>query len=276
MLGPSEGALSGASWVSMNTAAIPRLTAARASTGANSRWGSHPRKAAFDEAFEELVEAIDDAVSNKGADATTAMPRAWLTFDALRGYDDLPPERHGTPAQPDPSELGMLLVMRMFRNVCLGLERGAALDSVMPPGFAAHASGPYLFGADAPAGSNTRILSATGSAERDETEGRPTVSLRPARTGMSCAIEWYVPQGMEPNHAQALALVVRDWLPYRMALVRASPPALSAAPPPSDVIEWDRPCADAWCPVTAIYTLSDILVRLETRLTITDIGGNRP
>ena len=36
MLGPSEGAVSGASWVSMKTAAIPSETAARAMTGANS------------------------------------------------------------------------------------------------------------------------------------------------------------------------------------------------------------------------------------------------
>jgi hypothetical protein len=38
MFGPSEGAVSGASWVSMKTAAIPSETAARAITGANSRW----------------------------------------------------------------------------------------------------------------------------------------------------------------------------------------------------------------------------------------------
>lgn len=37
MFGPSEGAVSGASWVSMNTAAMPSETAARAITGANSR-----------------------------------------------------------------------------------------------------------------------------------------------------------------------------------------------------------------------------------------------
>ena len=38
MFGPSLGALSGSWWVSMNTAATPTATAARASTGANSRW----------------------------------------------------------------------------------------------------------------------------------------------------------------------------------------------------------------------------------------------
>ena len=37
MLGPSEGALSGSSWVSMNTPATPTATAARASTGTISR-----------------------------------------------------------------------------------------------------------------------------------------------------------------------------------------------------------------------------------------------
>jgi len=37
MLGPSDGAVSGASWVSIKTAAMPRDTAARAITGANSR-----------------------------------------------------------------------------------------------------------------------------------------------------------------------------------------------------------------------------------------------
>ena len=38
MFGPSEGARSGSGWVSMNTAATPSATAARAITGANSRW----------------------------------------------------------------------------------------------------------------------------------------------------------------------------------------------------------------------------------------------
>ena len=37
MLGPSEGAWSGSGWVSMNTPATPTATAARASTGTNSR-----------------------------------------------------------------------------------------------------------------------------------------------------------------------------------------------------------------------------------------------
>ena len=38
MFGPSEGALSGSRCVSMKTPAMPKDTAARASTGANSRW----------------------------------------------------------------------------------------------------------------------------------------------------------------------------------------------------------------------------------------------
>ncbi len=37
MLGPSDGALSGSGCVSMNTPATPTATAARASTGTNSR-----------------------------------------------------------------------------------------------------------------------------------------------------------------------------------------------------------------------------------------------
>ncbi len=37
MLGPSDGALSGSWWVSMKTPATPTATAARASTGTNSR-----------------------------------------------------------------------------------------------------------------------------------------------------------------------------------------------------------------------------------------------
>ena len=37
MFGPSEGARSGSGWVSMNTPATPTATAARASTGTNSR-----------------------------------------------------------------------------------------------------------------------------------------------------------------------------------------------------------------------------------------------
>ena len=38
MFGPSEGARSGSWWVSMKTPATPTATAARASTGTNSRW----------------------------------------------------------------------------------------------------------------------------------------------------------------------------------------------------------------------------------------------
>src|SRR5205085_5919073 len=37
-LGPSESALSGSGWVSMKSPAMPTATAARASTGTNSRW----------------------------------------------------------------------------------------------------------------------------------------------------------------------------------------------------------------------------------------------
>ena len=36
--GPSDSALAGSGWVSMNTPATPAATAARASTGTNSRW----------------------------------------------------------------------------------------------------------------------------------------------------------------------------------------------------------------------------------------------
>ena len=38
MFGPSLGARSGSSWVSTNRAATPTASAARASTGTNSRW----------------------------------------------------------------------------------------------------------------------------------------------------------------------------------------------------------------------------------------------
>ena len=37
-LGPSDSAFAGSGWVSMNIPATPAATAARASTGTNSRW----------------------------------------------------------------------------------------------------------------------------------------------------------------------------------------------------------------------------------------------
>lgn len=206
----------------------------------------------------------------------TEMPRAWHSFAAVEGYDDLSPDRFGTPAYPAPSEMGMALVQRMFRNVCLALERGDTLDAVMPPGFAAYGLGPYMLGTADSGTDGIRILSSTGEIALDEDGGHPAIWLRPADTGMTCAIEWTMAEPMPPERHAGFALLLRDWLPYAFAMVRASRPVLAAELAPSDLLEWDRPCLDGWCPVTANYMLQQGYVRLETRLGITEIGGERP
>ncbi len=203
-------------------------------------------------------------------------PRAAEIFADVQGYADLSTDRHGTVAQPVSHELGLILILRMFRNVCLGLERGAPLDDVMPPGFAAYAQSPYLFGEIQPATDGPQVLSPTGSIDADEDNGHPTIWLSPGETRMNCRLEWRAAAAFPEDRQTGMALFLDDWLPYTLSLVRASRPALVSPPSPFDATEWDRPCGDRWCPVTVIFDLPDGFVSLETRLNITDIESVRP
>ena len=213
------------------------------------------------------------ALAQTAAPADSARARG---FDAPpSGYADIRPDDHGTPADPAPTELGALLVMRMFQTVCLGLERRAELGAVLPRGFAAFAAGPYLFAEAVPAADGDLVLSPTGNIDADEAAGHPTVLLTVAETGMDCRVEW-LPRG-EATRLDAIPGLVQAWFPWELALIRVSRPPV-AAWPMTDLVEWDRPCNGRWCRVEASYALEGARPRLSlsTTLDITGIGGKRP
>ena len=93
---------------------------------------------------------------------------------------------------------------------------------------------------------------------------------------MTCSVEWRVPGDISATSQQAMAGLLDKWLPYAFALIPASRPVLAATPPPSNVAEFDRPCAEKWCPATASYLLSDGRFSISTVLNITDVGGTQP
>ena len=200
-------------------------------------------------------------------------PRA-TEFPSVPDYAELQPDRHGTPARPMPNELGAWAVIQTFRATCLSIENGASLAEALPPGFAAWQSGPFFFAEAVPAETGSLALSPTGDIDADDAAGTPILSLSPAPTGMTCRIEWN-PVG--ETRLDAVPGMVQEWLPFAMAMVRANRPAMTDIPPPVDSAEWDRPCNDRWCPVTATYSVSGRpMLSLETTLDITDIGGTRP
>ncbi len=202
-------------------------------------------------------------------------PRAVAIFASLQGYDDLTADRFGTPAAPAPHELGLVMISRMFRNTCLGLERGAALVDVMPPGFTAYEDLAYLMGT-APTGEpGAMLLSPTGDIDLDAAMGHPTLRIAPSPRGMTCRIEWQQVAPPATDRQAGMAGFLVHWLPYEFAMVRATPSRAMDAQL-LDYLEWDRPCADKWCPVTLNYALERGFLNLETRLNITDIEGARP
>jgi hypothetical protein len=204
-------------------------------------------------------------------------PRSIEIFDGVSGYETFSPDRFGTLASPRPNELGFLLVLRMFHNVCLGLERGETLDSVMPEGFAAYHSSPYYFGdPDAARHGDTTVLSSTGDIEKDEDGGSPAIWLEPGSGGMNCKVEWRIAEEMSPESRLGIAGLLAHWVPWELALVRASPPQDMGQPELIDFIEWDRPCQGRWCPAAAIYTLSRDEVIMWMTLNVTDIEGASP
>ncbi len=205
-------------------------------------------------------------------------PRALEVFAGVQGYDDLLPDLYGTVSQPVPTELGALMVLRMFRNVCLGLEQGAALADITPNGFAPYVTLPFSFGdlAEPDYGSGSRVLSFTGSIDADEDNGHPFIWLRPEETGMTCRVEWHPGPDVPEDRQHAMADMLNQWAPWQFALIHASRPNLASDPPPSDVTEWDRPCGDRWCPVVILYSFSGGQISIETALNITDIEGDHP
>jgi len=204
-------------------------------------------------------------------------PRSIEVLACVSGYETFSPDRFGTLASPRPNELGFLLLLRMFRNVCLGLERGETLDAVMPEGFAAYHSSPYYFGdPDATRHGNTTVLSSTGDIDKDEEGGIPVFWLEPGIGGMTCRVEWRIVEEMSPESRQGIAGLLAHWVPWELALVRAERPLLLGQPALSDFMEWDRPCQGRWCPATAYFDLSRGEVTMRMILNITDIEGERP
>ena len=204
------------------------------------------------------------------------VPRSVETFAGTLGYADLSPDRYGSPGAPRATELGMYLVLRTFRTVCLGLELGFTLDDVTPDGFTANDSMTYLFGDETGQPSPTTVLSPTGSVDMDEDEGRPTIWLTPDPDGMVCRVEWQIAEDIPVETQEAIARLLSDWMPYEMSLMRVTRPDMVSEPVLSNAIEWDRPCMDRWCPTGAVYGLSSGRVALTTKLSITDIEGDQP
>ena len=203
--------------------------------------------------------------------------RSIEAFRCVSGYEMFSPDRHGTPASPSPTELGFTLVLRMFRNVCLGIERGDPLDDLMPEGFQAYHSSPYYWGdPDATRQGDTTVLSSTGDMEKDENGGHPAVWLEPGTGGLTCKVQWRVPDEMSTESRQAIASLIVHWLPWALALVPASRPSMVEPAALSDAIEWDRPCQDRWCPAAARYSLSKGDITMQMTLDITNIEGTRP
>lgn len=204
-------------------------------------------------------------------------PRMIDQFAPITGYSDLSPDRFGPATTPKPTELGIFLVLRMFRTVCQGIENGEALARLMPPGFAAYDGAKYYFGPDAATRGVTIVLSPTGDIDADENRGHPTLWLDPDAAGMTCRVEWTIPEEIDPKTQQTMARILEQWVPFELSLVRFSRPLLMPSPSQSDLFEWDRPCQGQWCPLTLHYDLSKRrYVTIKTTLNVISIEGERP
>lgn len=203
-------------------------------------------------------------------------PRVFDGNGALSGYDAIDTELTGEPARPRPTIEGLYLVLNMFRQVCLGVERGQSLAEVLPPGFAGYERLDYFWGDLVTSTEGNLVLSATGLKDRDAGEGRPVFRIQPAEDGAICSLTWET--ALDPDPAQTefmVFLIVREW-PYLLGAVRAGRPLPVPTPQTSDIVMWDRVCGARWCPLVANYDISRGRIALETRLNLTEIGGERP
>lgn len=203
-------------------------------------------------------------------------PRAMAIFADQGGYADLTVERHGTPASPLENELGLVLVLRMFRNVCLGIEAGRSLNAVAPEGFDTYTFAFHGLGVEGGDPDGPLVLSSTGDIVIDEEGGHPAISIRPDAAGAVCTLIWNPSGNMSAVSRTSMAQLLSDWLPYSFALVRASRADLVAETPLNNYIEWDRPCFGAWCGMSVIYDLDRGYVSISTTLNVTGIEGTRP
>lgn len=203
-------------------------------------------------------------------------PRAMTLFASAQGYDDLPEARHGTLMAPDQNELGLLLVFRMFRNVCLGLENGASLAEVLPDPFVGYDQSSYFFAEPVAPQGGSIAASPTGDVDLDEGNGHPVFWIKPDAAGMTCKIEWYFDPDLPDSTVAAMADLLDTWLPFGLALARASRPLPQLDPAMPDLTEWDRPCNDRWCRLDVLRDLGRGFVSIETLLDRTTPEGDRP
>ena len=223
-----------------------------------------------------IVGAIFSSVAAPAQDRSVRdEPRSFEVFERFPGYELFSADRHGPMVKPHANELGFSLVLRMFRTVCLAVEQGEDPKDVAPEGYSVHNFNTYFFGPGTPPSGEKVALSSTGDIEMDEDDGLPSIWFEPRSTGMICGIDWPA-KDMTPDSQQAIAGLILHWLPWELALVRASRPMTLYEPPLSDAIEWDRPCGNRWCPLSAFYSLSRGEVFMRMTLNITEIAGPRP
>ena len=209
------------------------------------------------------------------AQPVSDVPRTSEMFADPLGYEDLADTAlYGTPGNPNRDPAGLFLVMRMFHNTCLGLEAGLKLSDAMPPGFSAQEEWQYLFGIER--SSDWLVLTPTGDVEADEAQSLPIFFLLPNAEGMSCRLEWNFPPEDVAEHADDMVALLRARLPYRMMLLPASDITMIPDINRSGFLDWDRVCANRFCPTRAMYSMSRAWVSLATTLNITAIEGTRP
>lgn len=203
-----------------------------------------------------------------GLSAPTDRPRAEALFADVTGYDDLlaQVDRYGTVRDPARTELGLVLILRMFRTTCLGLEAGLAPPDILPPGMSAYDEGRYIFGEQRDASGGPVVLSSTGDIDADEGEGHPTIHLGARDFGTTCRIEWTLPGGAPEDRMAGMATFLARWVPYELALAPADRPVMTPDPEPRGYHAWDRPCGARWCPVILSYDLPAGRISLETTL----------
>ena len=96
------------------------------------------------------------------------------------------------------------------------------------------------------------------------------------RDRFSCTLERQLTEDLPDDRQAGMAMFFENWLPYALALVRASRPHLGPEPLLFDAAEWDRPCGDGWCPLQVIYDLPGGYVSLTTTIDIATIAGDLP
>lgn len=200
-------------------------------------------------------------------------PRSVTFWAGVSGYDDLSEDMFGTPTQPVQSARGILMLVRMAHNVCSGLERGAALEDVVPSGYSIYPSLPYSV-AENPDPDPTAAsvaLSPTGSIDVDEAEGNPYIYLIPRPEGLRCSINWFfdgdatTPQHYRMAHdLQSLPSNVFGLVPVFTTLF--DPDGNFAGH-----LDYDRYCDGRWCQFSTRYHLPRGEISLWTILNITQL-----